>query len=245
VNALARRFDYLFHSTRGLVLVAIAFIGLVTAIFGTLSGPMADLGLKDISVRVFGTQLVETEREARIIMLYHTIAMAVIAIETYFITAIVPMKKSQQTNINAAITVGYITSLVFGLLFAYFGRNFIFHGLFIFGQSLIFFAGLLLAKALWPWGKELPPDQPGLCPHPRRHRPGARRLLHHGRLHPRFRPFRGDTWLDVRQRVRVLSGRGCSARTGQDGSPTFGHRPSPHHADAYRSGIVPHPRPMG
>jgi len=154
VNALARRFDYLFHSTRGLVLVAIAFIGLVTAIFGTLSGPMADLGLKDISVRVFGMQLVEAEREARIIMLYHTIAMAVIAIETYFITAIVPMKKSQQTNINAAITVGYITSLVFGLLFAYFGRNFIFHGLFIFGQSLIFFAGLLLAKALWPWGKD-------------------------------------------------------------------------------------------
>ncbi|MEW6141813.1 MAG: hypothetical protein AB1597_01460 [Chloroflexota bacterium] len=154
MQALASRFDYLFHSTRGLALVAIALIGLVTAVFGTLSGPMADLGLKDISVRIFGMQLVEAEREARIIMLYHTIAMAVIAIETYFITAIVPMKKSQQANINATITVGYITSLVFGLLFAYFGGNFIFHGLFIFGQSLVFFAGLLLAKALWPWSKE-------------------------------------------------------------------------------------------
>ncbi|MCX8125574.1 MAG: hypothetical protein N3E40_00320 [Dehalococcoidia bacterium] len=154
MQAFVRRLDYLFASTTGLTLVAITLIGLVTAVFGTLSGPMAELGLKDIVVRVLGMQLVEAEREARIIMLYHVIAMAVIAIETYFITAIVPMKKTQQANINTTITFGYITALVFGLLFAYFGGNFIFHGLFLFGLSLVFFAGLLLAKALWPWGKE-------------------------------------------------------------------------------------------
>ena len=50
--------------------------------------------------------------------------------------------------------MGYITSLVFGLAFGYFGRNFVFHGLFITGQALVFFAGLQLAVALWPWRKE-------------------------------------------------------------------------------------------
>ena len=66
------------------------------------------------------------------------------------------MKPSQQASINATITVGYITSLVFGLWFAYFGHNFVFHGLFIAGQALVFFAGLQLAVALWPWRQGVP-----------------------------------------------------------------------------------------
>ena len=38
--------------------------------------------------------------------------------------------------------------------FAYFGHNWAFHGVYIFGLSLIFFAGVLLVIALWPWKKE-------------------------------------------------------------------------------------------
>lgn len=95
----------------------------------------------------------EAEREGRIIMLYHTIAMAVIAVEVYFITDVIPMKDHQQSMINATVTFGYIISLIFGLWFAYFGHNFVFHGLFLFGQSLMFFGGIMLAAALWPWKK--------------------------------------------------------------------------------------------
>lgn len=152
--AITNRFNYLFRSTKGLVLVAIALIALATALFGTLSGPLAEWGLKDIVVRGLGLRLVEAEREGRIIMLYHAIALAVVAIEVYLITALVPMKKNEQTTINATVTVGYITALICGLIFAYFGHNWILHGLFLFGQSLIFFTGLMLAKALWPWSKE-------------------------------------------------------------------------------------------
>jgi hypothetical protein len=150
----SRRFTYLFQSTKGLILVAIALISLVTAVFGTLSGPMAEWGIRDVTIRVLGLRLVEAEREGRIILLYHTIAMAVVAIEVYIITAILPMRDYERTTINSTITFGYILSLVFGLTFGYFGHNFVFHGLFIFGQSLVFFAGLLLAAALWPWRKE-------------------------------------------------------------------------------------------
>jgi hypothetical protein len=154
MQALLRRYDFLFRSTKGLVLVAIAMIALTSAILGTISGPMAELGIRDVSVRVLGLELDPAEREGRIIMLYHTIAMAVVAIETYIITRIVPMKPRQQSTINAVVTVGYMTAMIFGLWFAYGGRNWVFHGLFIAGQSLMFFAGLMLAAALWPWRKK-------------------------------------------------------------------------------------------
>lgn len=154
MKAITKRFQYLFTSTKGLALVAIAMIALTTAIWGMLSGPMVEWGIKDVVVRVTGMTLLEAEREGRIIMLYHSIAMAVVALLVYFITDVVPMKKHEQTTINATITVGYLTAMIFGLWFAYFGHNFIFHGLFLVGQSLVFFSGILLAAALWPWRKK-------------------------------------------------------------------------------------------
>jgi len=162
MKELAKRFDYLFRSTRGLALVAIAAVSIVTAIWGTLSGPMVEWGIRDITVKVLGMDLVQADREGRIIMLYHTIAMTVIAIEVYFITEIMPMKRHEQVMINATITVGYLTALTFGLFFGYFGHNFALHGLFLVGQSLVFFGGILLVAALWPWKKEylLPEDSP-------------------------------------------------------------------------------------
>lgn len=154
MEALKKRFIYLFTSTRGLALVAITAVALVTAIWGTLSGPMVEWGVRDVTIRLLGLDLVQAEREGRIIMLYHTIAMTVIAAEVYFITEIVEMKNHERVTINATITIGYLTSLIFGLIFGYFGHNYVFHGLFLVGQTLVFFAGILLCAALWPWKKE-------------------------------------------------------------------------------------------
>jgi uncharacterized membrane protein YfcA len=160
MQAIKQRWNYLFRSTKGLVLVAIALISLVTAVFGMLSGPMAEFGVRDIVVDTLGMQLHPAEREGRIIMLYHTIAISVVAIEVYLITAIVRMKDYERTQINATMTFGYISTLIFGLLFAYWGHNFVFHGLYLFGLSLSFFAGLLLAAALWPWREEYKTNDP-------------------------------------------------------------------------------------
>ena len=148
------RFNYLFNSTKGLILVAIAMIALVTAIWGMLSGPMAEIGIRDIVIKLFKMDMVQAEREGRIIILYHSIAMAVVAIETYMITSLLKMKQFFKTAINAIITVGYIVTMIFGMGFAYFGHNWAFHGLYLFGLSLIFLAGVLLVIALWPWSKE-------------------------------------------------------------------------------------------
>jgi hypothetical protein len=148
------RFNYLFKSTKGLILVAIAMIAIETAIFGMLSGPMAEFGVRDFIVRIFKMQLVQAEREGRIIILYHSIAMAVVAIETYMVTSLLKMKEFYKQAVRVLITVGYILTMIFGMGFAYWGHNWAFHGLFIAGLSLIFFAGILLVIALWPWNKE-------------------------------------------------------------------------------------------
>jgi hypothetical protein len=141
-----------------LILVAIAMIGLETAIFGMLSGPMAEMGVRDFVVRLLKMDLVQAEREGRIIILYHSIAMAVVAIETYMITSLLKMKEFFRMAIRVLITVGYLLVMIFGMGFAYWGHNWALHGLYITGLSLIFFAGVLLVIALWPWNREY--DQP-------------------------------------------------------------------------------------
>jgi hypothetical protein len=151
---LRERLNYLFSSTKGLILVAVAMIGLETAVFAMLSGPMAEYGVRDFVVRVLRMDLVQAEREGRIVILYHSIAMAVVAIETYMITGLLKMKAFYKTAARLLITVGYWMAMIFGMGFAYWGHNWALHGLYIAGLTLVFFAGLLLTIALWPWGKD-------------------------------------------------------------------------------------------
>jgi len=154
MNWVGKRFAFLFKSTKGLILVGIALAALISAFFGMLSGPMADWGIKDVIVRFFGITLVESEREGRLVILYHVIAMIVVAVETYMITGLLPMKENQKVLINSTITVGYLAAIFGGLPFAYWGHVWAFHGIYIAGLSLIFFAGCVLLYALWPWRKE-------------------------------------------------------------------------------------------
>jgi len=148
------RINYLFKSTKGLILLAIAMIAMETAIFGMLSGPMAEIGIRDFVIRILRMDLIQAEREGRIIILYHSISMAVIAIETYMITSLLKMKEFYKTAVRMFITVGYLFVMIFGMGFAYWGHNWAFHGIYISGLALIFFAGVLLCVALWPWNKE-------------------------------------------------------------------------------------------
>jgi hypothetical protein len=153
VGFLRKRLQYLFGTTKGLILVAIAVIALETALFGTLSGPLAELGLGERVVSWLRMDLDPAEREGRIIILYHTIAMAVVAIETYMVTGLLGMRVFYRSAVRLLITAGYWLTTVFGLGFAYWGHNWAFHGLYIAGLTLIFFAGVLLTIALWPWDR--------------------------------------------------------------------------------------------
>ena len=151
---MVKRIKYLFTTTNGLVLMAIAIVAIVTAIWGTLSGPMAEIGVRDVTIDALGMDMVEAEREGRLVILYHSIAMAVMAILVYFITAVVRMDGHLAKLANVTVTAGYLIALPTGLLFAYFGSSWIMHGMFLFGLFMVFFSGLVLTVALWPWNKK-------------------------------------------------------------------------------------------
>ncbi|MGD9677691.1 MAG: hypothetical protein AB7V16_04935 [Vulcanibacillus sp.] len=153
-NKSLGRLHYLFLSTKGLILMAAALLSLTAAIMSTLSGPMVSWGVRDISVDLLNMDMLQVEREGRLIMLYHTIAMTVTAIIVYMITAIVPMEKSYAKWSNGIVTLGYLMALFNGIGFAYFGHNFTLHGLYLYGLSLIYLTGTILAVALWPWNKK-------------------------------------------------------------------------------------------
>jgi hypothetical protein len=121
---------------------------------------MAELGVRDFIVRMFKMDLVQAEREGRIIILYHSIAMGIVAIETYMITSLITIKELYRTATRALITTGYLMAMIFGMGFAYWGHNWALHGLYIAGLALIFFAGVILTIGLCPWRKDVPqPDK--------------------------------------------------------------------------------------
>lgn len=154
MSKLKSRLKYLFTTTKGLILMAIAFIGIIAAVWGTLSGPLAEIGVKEITIDLLNMDMVENEREGRLVMLYHSIAMIVCAITAYLITAHVPMKKGYRALINNLATISYMIVMVFGFGFAYWGHNWTLHAVYLGGMSLMFFMGIVMAVALWPWNKE-------------------------------------------------------------------------------------------
>ncbi len=143
MSALRRRLDYLTGSTRGLLLTATGWTALVIALLGTISAPIQEmLG--------FSVVLPEAERVGRIIMVYHALATPFVAAIVYLILDMVPTTERLARSIRRFITPGYMLTSLGALIFAYLGRNWVFHGVMVLGQSLVFYAGVLLAVGLWP-----------------------------------------------------------------------------------------------
>jgi hypothetical protein len=162
-NAIRR----LFGSLPGLLVVVVAWEALIVASLAPFSGPLHPLGLAELLRLDFG----DVHRVGRIIMLYHSLAIPFVAALVYLILDQVPMGspdeerepspsiiKEPRRSIVVAVTAGYMLTSLGGMTFAYGGRNWIAHGIYLVGLSLVFFAGVLLAIALWPsrdWSTDL------------------------------------------------------------------------------------------
>jgi hypothetical protein len=128
---------------------------------------MQGLGLAEL----LRLDLSDAHRVGRIIMLYHSLAIPFVAALVYLVLDRVPIGSPGQDEsgqvlpkavraIVTPVTVGYMLTSIGGMTFAYGGRNWIFHGIYLAGLSLVFYAGALLAIALWPsrrWAQD--PDR--------------------------------------------------------------------------------------
>ncbi|MGD8474808.1 MAG: hypothetical protein PVH59_11830, partial [Anaerolineae bacterium] len=147
----------LFNTLPGLMLVAVAWDAVLVASLAPFSGPLQGLGLAELLRLDFS----DAHRVGRIIMLYHSLAIPFVAALVYLVLDQVPIGSSGGENsgyglskavrsIVTPITVGYMLTSIGGMTFAYSGRNWIFHGVYLVGLSLVFYGGVLLAIALWP-----------------------------------------------------------------------------------------------
>jgi hypothetical protein len=155
----------LFGTLPGLMLVAVAWDALLVASLAPFSGPLQGLGLAELLRLDFS----DAHRVGRIIMLYHSLAIPFVAALVYLVLDRVPIGPSTKDegdsggmskavrSIVTPITVGYMLTSIGGMTFGYAGRNWILHGIYLVGLSLVFYAGVLLAIALWParrWAKD-------------------------------------------------------------------------------------------
>lgn len=143
---LGTRFRRLFTTPEGLALVAVAWVGLVLALLGLLSGPAQQLGI----TQHIPVSLSDEERVGRIIMLYHSLAIPFVAALVYLILAQVRLAENIVNQVKPVITVGFLLTSIGGLAFGYLGRNWLFHGIYLVGLSLTFYAGAVLMVGLWP-----------------------------------------------------------------------------------------------
>lgn len=158
---------HLFGTLPGLLIVVVAWDALIVASLSLFSGPVRCLGLAEL----LGVDLGDTQRVGRIIMLYHSLAIPVVAALVYLVLDQVPMSAPEEAgkvrrSIVVPITAGYMVTSLGGMTFAYGGgRSWIAHGLYVASLSLVFYAGVLLAIALWPsrrWTTGLgKPQRPG------------------------------------------------------------------------------------
>lgn len=152
MKRLSTLLDRFFGSLPGLLLVVVAWEALIVASLAPFSGPVRGLGLADLLGLDFG----DANRVGRIIMLYHSLAIPFVAALVYLILDQVPLAadrevdKRRQQSIVVPITAGYMLTSLGGMTFAYGGRNWVFHGLYLVGLSLVFYVGVLLTIALWP-----------------------------------------------------------------------------------------------
>lgn len=142
----------LFGTLPGLMIVATAWEALIVASLSPFSGPLRPLGLAEL----LNLDLSDAHQVGRIIMLYHSLAIPFVAALVYLILDRVPMGPSHEEesrvrqSIVVPVTAGYMFTSIGGMTFAYGGRNWIAHGVYLAGLVLVFYAGVLLAIALWP-----------------------------------------------------------------------------------------------
>jgi hypothetical protein len=151
VKRLSTLIDRFFGTLPGLLVVVVAWEALIVATLSPLSGPLRPLGTADL----LGLDLSDAHRVGRIIMLYHSLAIPFVAALVYLVLDQVPMGSFEEEgrvrrSIVVPVTVGYMLTSIGGMTFAYGGRNWVFHGIYLVGLSLVFYAGVLLTVALWP-----------------------------------------------------------------------------------------------
>ncbi len=134
---------------KGLITFTIVYEFCLILFLSTFSKPITQL---------FGGPLLpivlENTREAqvaRVIVLYHSLAIPFLAAVVYYILDVCDVRENWAAPVKWFIFPGSMLTSVSGITFAYIlPHNWIAHGLFLMGNSLVFFSGILLLIGVFP-----------------------------------------------------------------------------------------------
>jgi hypothetical protein len=144
---LVAGFKYMLTTDKGLITFLIFFEFSVIMFLGSFSEPVQ---------QVFGGPLIPislpvVDRVSRIIMLYHSLAVPFLAAIVIFVLSFFSVRPRFESQVRWSIMIGAVLTAIGGLTFAYISPyNWVAHGIYIFGLSISFYAGILLLLGLFP-----------------------------------------------------------------------------------------------
>ncbi|MEM3783094.1 MAG: hypothetical protein QXX32_06105, partial [Thermofilum sp.] len=103
----------------------------VIVFLSLLSGPIAELGFKDFLFKIFSVKATEEDFAARVIMVYHVAAAIVMAGTLYLAVKYVDHDEKLRKPLLNLVTAGWIITVLSALVFAYFWRSPLVHGVYL------------------------------------------------------------------------------------------------------------------
>ncbi len=136
---------------KGMITFTLVWLFVIILFLSTFSEPIK---------LIFGKPLLPIElsddfvdRAGRIIILYHSIAVPVVAVCTYFVLMFMDVREKFKTRVKWPLFIGSIFASGSGIIFAYIDpKGWIFHGFYLVGLSLCFYAGIMLLLGVFPTG---------------------------------------------------------------------------------------------
>ncbi|MHA2270738.1 MAG: hypothetical protein ACXACI_02680 [Candidatus Hodarchaeales archaeon] len=144
------RLLFLFTTNKGLIALLILFEFGIVLFLSSFSEPVVEVFGNPILDPIWKIDLDESDRAARIIMLYHAMAVPFITAVVLFVLEFCEVRESYVSRIKWALIPGTFLTAISGIIFAYILDDWTAHGLFIFGLSLSFYGGVLLLLGTFP-----------------------------------------------------------------------------------------------
>jgi hypothetical protein len=148
IDWLKRKINY-GATYKGMITFIVVWLFVIVLFLSTFSEPIElVLGQPLLPITLSDDAM---DRAGRIVMLYHSIAVPVVAICTYFVLLLMDVREKFHTRVKWPLFFGSLLASGSGLLFAYiFPDGWILHGLYLVGLSLCFYAGVMLLLGVFP-----------------------------------------------------------------------------------------------
>lgn len=139
-----------FKSYKGLTALLFGYEFILVLFLSTFSKPMVDRFGEALPM-IFPLMDMDPARHAdRVIMLYHAIAIPFMVVLAFIILDWYASRPQFEVQAKWGLFFGALITSIAAMDFAYGSEHWVSHGIFIFGQGIVFYSAFLMVIAIWP-----------------------------------------------------------------------------------------------